>query len=66
MIGANGVLEEATVTLFMEDSAMVWTLNSAKSAEKSGAIIFIVIPLKYEWSVKLQVKDALHFYQFSI
>ncbi|ALM90198.1 hypothetical protein AOR13_1155 [Alteromonas stellipolaris LMG 21856] len=45
---------------------MVLTLSSAKSAEKSSAIIFIVIPLKKEWSVKLQVKDANYFYQFSI
>jgi|UPI00031B4D89 hypothetical protein len=46
MIGANGVSEEATVTLFIEDSAMLLKQSSAKSAEKSGVVFFIVIPLK--------------------
>ena len=46
MIGANGVSEAATITLFMDDSAMLLKQSSAKSAEKRGAVIFIIIPLK--------------------
>ncbi|CAD5270389.1 hypothetical protein ALTERO38_51993 [Alteromonas sp. 38] len=40
----------------MEDSAMLLKQSSAKNAEKSGAVIFIVIPFKVRRVSKLRVK----------